>query len=261
MTMTPDAWIPLIERLEAVLDRALARWPEPAGMDESALAYRYRRIQGQMVMEPIRHARALAWEQLQEIDAQKSRFERNVLAFLAGFPANHMLLTGARGTGKSSLVKAAVLRWQAQGLRLVEVDKQDLLELPSLIDRLAGARLVPGIDLGLQVFALGQQGPVHGYETIDQPCEPCPELGTIPAERGHDFVFDKAGQRRINLQARLLNPFAHCPSHTWNRATRTGAADWFINDPGEEVTRLCRMCEEMATGLAGQGVGTPSRLG
>ena len=137
MTMTPDAWIPLIERLEAVLDRALARWPEPAGMDESALAYRYRRIQGQMVMEPIRHARALAWEQLQEIDAQKSRFERNVLAFLAGFPANHMLLTGARGTGKSSLVKAAVLRWQAQGLRLVEVDKQDLLELPSLIDRLA----------------------------------------------------------------------------------------------------------------------------
>ena len=79
------------------------------------------------------------WEQLQEIDAQKSRFERNVLAFLAGFPANHMLLTGARGTGKSSLVKAMLPYYAALLVVLVL-----LIAFPGIVTWLPNLTAVRG---------------------------------------------------------------------------------------------------------------------
>ena len=63
---------------------------------------------------------------------------QNTLQFVRGLPANNVLLTGARGTGKSSLVKALLNHYAADGLRLIEVDKQDLLDLPDIVERLAG---------------------------------------------------------------------------------------------------------------------------
>ncbi|HMM55137.1 MAG TPA: ATP-binding protein, partial [Candidatus Desulfobacillus sp.] len=75
---------------------------------------------------------------LRNVDEQKRRIEQNTRQFLDGRSANNVLLTGARGTGKSSLVKALLERHAAQGLRLVEVDKNDLVDLPDIVDLLAG---------------------------------------------------------------------------------------------------------------------------
>src|SRR5690606_19166347 len=77
-------------------------------------------------------------EDLQHIERQKSVIERNTVHFLQGKPANNVLMTGARGTGKSSLVKAMLAAHGGQGLRLIEVDKSDLADLPDIIDLIAG---------------------------------------------------------------------------------------------------------------------------
>ncbi len=74
---------------------------------------------------------------LKEIDVQKEKIQRNTLQFVTGHTANNVLLTGARGTGKSSLIKACLAEYATQGLRLIEVDKTDLVDLPDIIDVIA----------------------------------------------------------------------------------------------------------------------------
>jgi predicted AAA+ superfamily ATPase len=87
----------------------------------------------------VRATAATRLADLREIDAQKERLWRNTAQFVNGHPANNVLLTGARGTGKSSLIKACLNEFAGQGLRLIEVDKADLTDLPDLVD-LVGAR-------------------------------------------------------------------------------------------------------------------------
>ncbi|MDP1998486.1 MAG: ATP-binding protein [Rhodoferax sp.] len=120
----------LITRIESVLPQALLA-PDWA----AAVAYRYRkRSSGHGVLEPIRHIGAMRLSDLKEIDPQKEKIQRNILQFVSGKPANNVLLTGARGTGKSSLVKACLNEYAASGLRLIEVDKADLTDLPDIVD-------------------------------------------------------------------------------------------------------------------------------
>ena len=120
----------LISRIEAVLPQPLS---EP---DWSAShAYRYRkRSTDHGTLEPVRHVGAMRLADLKEIDAQKDKIQRNTLQFVEGKPANNMLLTGARGTGKSSLIKACLNEYAQQGLRLIEVDRADLTDLPDIVD-------------------------------------------------------------------------------------------------------------------------------
>ncbi len=87
---------------------------------------------GQLV--PILHVAPLTLEDVREVDVQKEKIVRNTRQFVQGKPANNVLLTGARGTGKSSLIKACLNAFAGQGLRLIEVDKADLMDLPDLID-------------------------------------------------------------------------------------------------------------------------------
>ena len=120
----------LIDRIEAVLPRALGApdW-------NASVAYRYRkRSSGHGVLEPVRHVGSMRLSDLKEIDQQKGRIQRNTLHFVNGQPANNVLLTGARGTGKSSLIKACLNEYAPQGLRLLEVDKADLTDLPDIVD-------------------------------------------------------------------------------------------------------------------------------
>ena len=90
------------------------------------------------MLEPVRHVGHIALGDLKEIDAQKDKIERNTRQFVEGRPANNVLLTGARGTGKSSLIKACLNAYAPQGLRLIEVDKADLTDLPDIVDVVAG---------------------------------------------------------------------------------------------------------------------------
>ena len=120
----------LIDRLEAVLPRALSApdWT-------AAVAWRYRkRSSGHGVLEPVRHLGPMRLADLKEIDPQKEKIERNTRQFVEGRPANNVLLTGARGTGKSSLIRACLNEYASQGLRLIEVDKVDLVDLPDIVD-------------------------------------------------------------------------------------------------------------------------------
>ncbi len=120
----------LIDRIEAVLPRALAApdWT-------AAVAWRYRkRSSGHGVLEPVRHLDAMRLADLKEIDPQKDKIQRNTRQFVDARPANNVLLTGARGTGKSSLIRACLNEYANQGLRLIEVDKTDLTDLPDIVD-------------------------------------------------------------------------------------------------------------------------------
>lgn len=125
----------LMERAEQLLARIESVLPQPlcAPDWQAAVAWRYRRRGGgHGVLEPVRHLAPLRLDDLKEIDAQKARMARNTEQFLAGRPANNVLLTGARGTGKSSLIKACLNAYAPRGLRLIEVDKADLTELPDI---------------------------------------------------------------------------------------------------------------------------------
>jgi len=129
----------LIGRAEALLGRLEAVLPHPAAAPdwEASVAFRYRRRGAVGVLEPVRHVAQIRLDDLQEVEPQKERLVRNTAQFVAGRPANNVLLTGARGTGKSSLVKAALNAFSDQGLRLIEVDKADLVDLPDLVDLVA----------------------------------------------------------------------------------------------------------------------------
>ncbi len=123
----------LVDRIESVLPQPLSApdWSQ-------AIAWRYRkRASGHGVLEPVRHVAAMTLDDLQEIDQQKEKLQRNTEQFVNGRPSNNVLLTGARGTGKSSLIKACLNSYAAQGLRLIEVDKADLTDLPDIIEVVA----------------------------------------------------------------------------------------------------------------------------
>jgi len=121
----------LINRIESILPQPLA---EPTDWNAS-IAWRYRRrSSGHGVLEPVRHVAAMALDSLKEIDVQKDKIERNTRQFVEGKPANNVLLTGARGTGKSSLIRACLQAYAPQGLRLIEVDKAELTDLPDIVE-------------------------------------------------------------------------------------------------------------------------------
>lgn len=129
-----------LERAQALMDRIEAVLPQPLGQPDwnASTAFRYRkRANGHGVLVPVRHVAELTLSDLKEIDDQKEKIQRNTEQFVQGKPANNVLLTGARGTGKSSLIKACLNAYAAQGLRLIEVDKDDLTDLPDMIDVVA----------------------------------------------------------------------------------------------------------------------------
>ena len=130
----------LIARAEALIGRLEAVLPHPATAPDwsASVAFRYRRRGAVGVVEPVRHVATIRLADLKEVDAQKERLLRNTRQFVAGRGANNVLLTGARGTGKSSLIKACLNAFSDQGLRLIEVDKNDLVDLPDLVDLVAG---------------------------------------------------------------------------------------------------------------------------
>jgi predicted AAA+ superfamily ATPase len=129
----------LIQRAEDLLVRLETFFPVmPSEPDWSATAWHWQNNKGHGYLEVIANPHHIKLADLHNIDQQKAEIVRNTSQFVKGFTANNVLLTGARGTGKSSIVKAILSQFSQDGLRIVEVDKEDLVDLPQITLLLRG---------------------------------------------------------------------------------------------------------------------------
>ena len=133
---------PTLQRLAALLERLESVLPAPSATDFSsapAFRWRKRRYLGieQGVLQPVLRPALIPFDDLKHVDDQKDAIRQNTERFVRGLPANNALLTGARGTGKSSLIRACLHEFSARGLRLIEVDKRDLIDIADIVDIVA----------------------------------------------------------------------------------------------------------------------------
>ncbi len=192
----------LLDRAQSVLRRLEALFPEPPGEPDwkGAVAFRWRKRNQRGRLEAVRHPHMITLDDLKDIDEQKARLEANTRYFVQGKPANNVLLTGARGTGKSSLVKAALNQFAKRGLRLIEVDKADLIDLPDIADIIAERPerfIIFSDDLS---FEAGDPGYKAMKSILD---------GTISASTENMLVYATSNRRHLmpekmseNLEAR-----------------------------------------------------------
>jgi predicted AAA+ superfamily ATPase len=192
----------LLERVERLLP------PDVIVPDYSAFnAFRWRRRNGRGFFQPVAHPHRIRLQDLCGVERQKNLIAQNTLQFVRGLPANNVLLTGARGTGKSSLVKAVLNEYSDQGLRLIEVDKQDLMDLPSIIDSVAAQRqrfIVFSDDLS---FAADEPGYTSLKAVLD---------GSVAATPDNVLLYATSNRRHLmpeymqeNLETKYLGDEIH----------------------------------------------------
>lgn len=128
----------LYERADRLLDQLEKFLPcaQPDPDWQTAMAFRWRRQGNTAFIQPVTHPHRIGLDALFGIDEQKQRIDQNTRQFVQGFSANNVLLTGARGTGKSSLIKALLNRYAAEGLRLIEVEKHHLVDLHDIVEKI-----------------------------------------------------------------------------------------------------------------------------
>lgn len=180
----------LVTRAEQVLARLESWLPAalPAPDWQASVAFRWRKQQGRGYLQPVKHISAITLRDLQHVDAQKKLIEQNTRQFIAGYPANNVLLTGARGTGKSSLIKACLNDFAAQGLRLIEVDKHDLTDLPDIADLLTERKerfILFCDDLS---FETGEPG----YKALKSALD-----GSISAQSNNLLIYASSNRRHL----------------------------------------------------------------
>ena len=207
----------LAARIEAVLPKPLAApdW-------NASVAYRYRkRSSGHSSLEPVKHLGIMRLADLREIDDQKEKIRRNTEQFVSGKPANNVLLTGARGTGKSSLIKACLNEYAARGLRLIEVDKTDLTDLPDIVD------VVSGLPEKFIVFSddLSFEEGEPGYKALKSILD-----GSIAAATPNVLIYATSNRRHL------------LPEYMTENLTYTHTEDGEIH-PGEVVEEKISLSE------------------
>jgi predicted AAA+ superfamily ATPase len=129
-----------LERAERVLSRLEPLLPPASPVPDwnAAIAFRWRKCGASGYLQPVMRPASIHLADLKDIDEQKARIDANTRQFVAGLPANHVLLTGTRGSGKSSLVKALLNEYAPRGLRVIEVEKHDLVGLPDIVALVEG---------------------------------------------------------------------------------------------------------------------------
>lgn len=129
-------WDKLYSRTEILLSRleGLLSTDQPDPDWNTAIAFRWRKSSRANIIQPVTHPHRVTLDALRGIERQKELIDQNTCQFVQGYPANNVLLTGARGTGKSSLVKAMLNKYAVSGLRLIEVEKHDLTDLHEIVE-------------------------------------------------------------------------------------------------------------------------------
>lgn len=129
-----------LQRAEAALERIEPLLPAPrVALDwQQVVAARWQREGRGGYLQPLKVSLDLNLGDLVGVDAQREQLARNTRQFVSGLPANHALLWGARGTGKSSLVRALLAEHAEAGLRLIEIERDHLADLPKVVEALTG---------------------------------------------------------------------------------------------------------------------------
>jgi uncharacterized protein len=214
----------LVQRAEALMQRIESVLPQPMSAPDwsASVAFRYRkRSNGHGALEPVRHVASLGLQDLKEIDGQKEKIQRNTEQFVNGLSANNVLLTGARGTGKSSLIKACLNEYAPRGLRLIEVDKDDLTDLPDIID------VVSDRPEKFIVFCddLSFEDGEPGYKALKSILD-----GSVAAATPNVLIYATSNRRHL------------LPEHMKDNLTYTTAEDGEIH-PGEVVEEKISLSE------------------
>jgi predicted AAA+ superfamily ATPase len=198
--------------------------PQPLGAPDwsASIAYRYRkRSSGHGALEPVKNIGSMRLDDLKEIDDQKEKIKRNTEQFVSGKPANNVLLTGSRGTGKSSLIKACLNEYSAHGLRLIEVDKADLTDLPDIVD------VVSGLPEKFIVFCddLSFEEGEPGYKALKSILD-----GSIAAATPNVLIYATSNRRHL------------LPEYMTENLTYTHTEDGEVH-PGEVVEEKISLSE------------------
>ena len=214
----------LIVRAEALISRIESVLPQPLTAPDwsASIAFRYRkRSSGHGTLEPVKHIGHMALNDLKEIDDQKAKIQRNTEQFVNSKPANNVLLTGARGTGKSSLIKACLNEYSARGLRLIEVDKTDLTDLPDIVD------VISELPEKFIVFCddLSFEEGEPGYKALKSILD-----GSIAASTPNVLIYATSNRRHL------------LPEYMTENLTYTRADDGEIH-PGEVVEEKISLSE------------------
>ncbi|MDE2416611.1 MAG: ATP-binding protein [Burkholderiales bacterium] len=219
-----EHFLQFLSRAEAFMARVEASLPH--GLEQpdwnASIAFRYRRrVSGQGVISAVRHLGAMALDDLKEIDQQKEKIQRNTAQFVSGRTANNVLLTGARGTGKSSLIRACLHTYASQGLRLIEVDKDDLMDLPDIVE-LVGQRFEKFI-----VFCddLSFDDGEPGYKALKSVLD-----GSVAAATPNVLIYATSNRRHL------------LPEYMSENLTYTHTADGEVH-PGEGVEEKISLSE------------------
>lgn len=208
----------LLERLEAILPQA-----HPTPDWNAGIAFRWRKPggNGRGYLQPVGHIAPIALSDLCHIEPQKQQIDQNTKQFVEGKPANNVLLTGARGTGKSSLIKACLNQYADRGLRLIEVDKDDLADLPDIVDLIAGRPerfIIFCDDLS---FEEGESG----YKALKVALD-----GSIAAQSDNVLIYATSNRRHL------------MPERMSDNATYTHTEDGDLH-PGETVEEKISLSE------------------
>lgn len=213
-----------LQRAEALLARIESILPPSGATTEwdKGVAFRWRRRNnGGGYLQSVGHISDIALSDLHHIGPQKDQIDQNTRQFVEGRPANNVLLTGARGTGKSSLIKACLNQYADQGLRLIEVDKDDLHDLPDIVD-LVSARQERFIifcdDLS---FEEGESG----YKALKVALD-----GSVAAQSDNVLIYATSNRRHL------------MPERMSDNATYTHTEDGDLH-PGETIEEKISLSE------------------
>lgn len=187
-----------VRRLELLIDRVETLLPAPVPQPDwhGAVAFMWRKRGATGFLQPVRHIAPIALDDLHAVGPQLEQVVRNTRQFIAGRPANNVLLTGARGTGKSSLIKACLNRFAADGLRLIEVDKDDLCDLADIVDLIAARPekfIVFCDDLS---FEEGERG----YKALKVALD-----GSVAATSGNVLIYATSNRRHLLPESQTDN--------------------------------------------------------